>query len=120
MSLIVATRNRIEMNSHVDDSVQLLSSGESMDNALRACCKDIKIMKILIHREGDEGQQLICHNLPKEAFCPARIYFLLLFSVIGRLSHGLLVLDAETFRMSAHSLLVGCLAPTSLVGLEMM
>ena len=31
-----------------------------MENALRACCKGIKIGKILIHREGgDETQVLI-------------------------------------------------------------
>lgn len=29
-----------------------------MENALRACCKGIKIGKILIHREGDNGQQV--------------------------------------------------------------
>lgn len=34
------------------------TSGESMENALRACCKGIKIGKILIHREGDNGQQV--------------------------------------------------------------
>jgi len=33
-------------------------SGESMENALRACCKGIKIGKILIHRDGDETQVL--------------------------------------------------------------
>ena len=34
-------------------------SGESMENALRACCKGIKIGKILIHREsGDNGKQV--------------------------------------------------------------
>ncbi|KAF3778041.1 Uridine kinase-like protein 1 [Nymphaea thermarum] len=32
-------------------------SGESMENALRACCKGIKIGKILIHRDGDNGKQ---------------------------------------------------------------
>lgn len=35
-------------------------SGESMENALRACCKGIKIGKILIHRVGDNGQQVEC------------------------------------------------------------
>ncbi|KAH7683252.1 Uracil phosphoribosyltransferase protein [Dioscorea alata] len=45
--------------------VSVIRSGESMENALRACCKGIKIGKILIHREGDNGQQLIYHNLPK-------------------------------------------------------
>ncbi|KAG6488246.1 hypothetical protein ZIOFF_057005 [Zingiber officinale] len=42
------------------------NSGESMENALRACCKSIKIGKILIHREGDNGQQLVYHNLPMD------------------------------------------------------
>ncbi|KAH0997790.1 hypothetical protein GBA52_021654 [Prunus armeniaca] len=37
--------------------VSIIRSGESMENALRACCKGIKIGKILIHREGDNGQQ---------------------------------------------------------------
>jgi hypothetical protein len=31
-----------------------------MENALRACCKGIKIGKILIHRDGDNGQQVKC------------------------------------------------------------
>ncbi|KAI7758351.1 hypothetical protein M8C21_013712 [Ambrosia artemisiifolia] len=39
--------------------VSIIRSGESMENALRACCKGIKIGKILIHREGDNGQQAI-------------------------------------------------------------
>jgi hypothetical protein len=34
-----------------------------MENALRACCKGIKIGKILIHREGDNGQQVWFHPL---------------------------------------------------------
>ncbi|XP_068636435.1 uridine kinase-like protein 3 isoform X3 [Aristolochia californica] len=38
--------------------VSIIRSGESMENALRACCKGIKIGKILIHREGDNGQQV--------------------------------------------------------------
>ncbi|XP_072971635.1 uridine/cytidine kinase UKL1, chloroplastic-like isoform X5 [Typha angustifolia] len=42
------------------------SSGESMENALRACCKGIKIGKILIHRDGDNGKQLIYHKLPND------------------------------------------------------
>ncbi|KAF8414295.1 hypothetical protein HHK36_002297 [Tetracentron sinense] len=46
--------------------VSVIRSGESMENALRACCKGIKIGKILIHREGDNGQQLIYENLPKD------------------------------------------------------
>ncbi|PNY09626.1 uridine kinase-like protein 2 chloroplastic-like [Trifolium pratense] len=40
-------------------------SGESMENALRACCKGIKIGKILIHRDRDETQ-LIYEKLPKD------------------------------------------------------
>ncbi|KAK1311113.1 Uridine kinase-like protein 4 [Acorus calamus] len=46
--------------------ISVIRSGESMENALRACCKGIKIGKILIHREGDNGQQLIYENLPKD------------------------------------------------------
>jgi hypothetical protein len=35
-----------------------------MENALRACCKGIKIGKILIHREGDNGKQVaVCCEL---------------------------------------------------------
>lgn len=30
-----------------------------MENALRACCKGIKIGKILIHRDGDNGKQVL-------------------------------------------------------------
>jgi uracil phosphoribosyltransferase len=36
----------------------VIYSGESMENALRACCKGIKIGKILIHRDGDNGKQV--------------------------------------------------------------
>ena len=45
-------------------------SGESMENALRACCKGIKIGKILIHRDGDDGKQvsLLCFWMSLEDF----------------------------------------------------
>ncbi|XP_072971634.1 uridine/cytidine kinase UKL1, chloroplastic-like isoform X4 [Typha angustifolia] len=46
--------------------VSVVRSGESMENALRACCKGIKIGKILIHRDGDNGKQLIYHKLPND------------------------------------------------------
>ncbi|KAA0036104.1 hypothetical protein IC582_013797 [Cucumis melo] len=46
--------------------VSIVRSGESMENALRACCKGIKIGKILIHREGDNGKQLIYEKLPSD------------------------------------------------------
>ncbi|MBA0843781.1 hypothetical protein Goarm_000941, partial [Gossypium armourianum] len=52
--------------------VSVIRSGESMENALRACCKGIKIGKILIHREGeDNGQQapqgvhVVCKSFPR-------------------------------------------------------
>ncbi|XP_061946908.1 LOW QUALITY PROTEIN: uridine kinase-like protein 5 [Populus nigra] len=38
--------------------VSVIRSGESMENALRACCKGIKIGKILIHGEGNNGRQV--------------------------------------------------------------
>ncbi|KAF3680411.1 uridine kinase-like protein 5 [Capsicum chacoense] len=44
--------------------VSVIRSGESMENALRACCKGIKIGKILIHGEGKSGRQLIYEKLP--------------------------------------------------------
>ncbi|XP_027918209.1 uridine kinase-like protein 1, chloroplastic [Vigna unguiculata] len=45
--------------------VSIIRSGESMENAFRACCNGIKIGKILIHRDGDETQ-LIYEKLPKD------------------------------------------------------
>ncbi|KAI3813121.1 hypothetical protein L1987_17837 [Smallanthus sonchifolius] len=45
--------------------VSIIRSGESMENALRACCKGIKIGKVLIQREGN-GRQLIYEKLPKD------------------------------------------------------
>ncbi|KAG9132223.1 hypothetical protein Leryth_017076 [Lithospermum erythrorhizon] len=46
--------------------VSVIRSGESMENALRACCKGIKIGKILIHRDGKDGRQLIYEKLPSD------------------------------------------------------
>lgn len=51
-----------------------------MENALRACCKGIKIGKILIHREGDNGQQLIYEKLPQDI---AERHVLLLDPILG-------------------------------------
>ncbi|VAH93869.1 unnamed protein product [Triticum turgidum subsp. durum] len=65
--------------------ISVIRSGESMENALRACCKGIKIGKILIHREGDDGKQLIYHNLPKDI---AKRHVLLLDPILGT---GLLI-----------------------------
>ncbi|KAI3474935.1 hypothetical protein Pfo_030246 [Paulownia fortunei] len=42
--------------------VSIIRSGESMENALRACCKGIKIGKILIHGEGKNGRQVCGAN----------------------------------------------------------
>ncbi|XP_047156029.1 uridine kinase-like protein 4 [Vigna umbellata] len=46
--------------------VSVIRSGESMENALRACCKGIKIGKILIHGHGTNGRQLVYEKLPKD------------------------------------------------------
>ncbi|KAJ8755893.1 hypothetical protein K2173_024438 [Erythroxylum novogranatense] len=43
-----------------------VSTIRSMENALRACCKRIKIGKILIHGEGNNGRQLIYEKLPAD------------------------------------------------------
>ncbi|KAL5998216.1 hypothetical protein ACLOJK_009154 [Asimina triloba] len=42
------------------------NSGESMENALRACCKGIKIGKILIHGDQNNDRQLIYEKLPSD------------------------------------------------------
>ncbi|CAN1153622.1 Uridine kinase-like protein 5 [Linum perenne] len=47
-------------------AVSVIRSGESMENALRACCKGIKIGKILIHGERNNGRQLIYEKLPSD------------------------------------------------------
>ncbi|CAI9763170.1 unnamed protein product [Fraxinus pennsylvanica] len=61
--------------------VSVIRSGESMENALRACCKGIKIGKILIHREGKDGRQccqvyLIEYPqmLPFSTLCGTKVY----------------------------------------------
>ncbi|KAG0501165.1 hypothetical protein HPP92_001237 [Vanilla planifolia] len=60
--------------------VSIIRSGESMENALRACCKGIKIGKILIHRDGDNGKQLIYEKLPNDI---SERHVLLLDPVLG-------------------------------------
>ena len=41
--------------------VSIIRSGESMENALRACCKGIKIGKILVHRcAAARSQPALC------------------------------------------------------------
>lgn len=46
--------------------VSIIRSGESMENALRACCKGIKIGKILIHGKRNDPRQLIYERLPED------------------------------------------------------
>ncbi|KAL5718048.1 uridine/cytidine kinase [Ranunculus cassubicifolius] len=46
--------------------VSIIRSGESMENALRACCKGIKIGKILIYGEQNNNRQLIYERLPAD------------------------------------------------------
>ncbi|KAF3505658.1 hypothetical protein F2Q69_00010166, partial [Brassica cretica] len=60
--------------------VSVIRSGESMENALRACCKGIKLGKILIHREGDNGQQLRYEKLPSDI---SERHVLLLDPILG-------------------------------------
>ncbi|CAI0391390.1 unnamed protein product [Linum tenue] len=85
--------------------VSVVRSGESMENALRACCKGIKIGKILIHREGDNGQnQLIYEKLPKDI---ADRHVLLLDPILGT---GLSDINCQTIlRILCSSQLIVCL-----------
>ncbi|KAL9663548.1 hypothetical protein QQ045_018937 [Rhodiola kirilowii] len=46
-----------------DYSVFVDFSGESMENALRACCKGIKIGKVRFHGEGNDGRQKVYCDL---------------------------------------------------------
>lgn len=47
--------------------VSIIRSGEAMENALRACCKGIKLGKVLIHRkESDFGCNVVYHKLPHD------------------------------------------------------
>ncbi|PRW58534.1 uridine kinase chloroplastic [Chlorella sorokiniana] len=47
--------------------VSIIRSGESMENALRACCKGVKIGKILVHREKVWSQMPRVASDPKLA-----------------------------------------------------
>ena len=66
--------------------VSIIRSGESMENALRACCKGVKIGKILIRRRGEEGAaatgpcQIIYEKLPLDI---SRRFVLLLDPVLS-------------------------------------
>lgn len=58
-----------------------------MENALRACCKGIKIGKILIHREGDNGQQ-VCRVFNTSIL---HCLFILFLNILGVLTYKLCV-----------------------------
>ncbi|XP_057996673.1 uridine/cytidine kinase UKL1, chloroplastic isoform X2 [Hevea brasiliensis] len=73
--------------------VSVVRSGESMENALRACCKGIKIGKILIYRVGDNGKQLIYEKLPKDI---SERHVLLLDPVLATGNHFLFLLEDFT------------------------
>ena len=68
--------------------VSVIRSGESMENALRACCKGVKIGKILIRRRGEEGAaasdedgcKIIYEKLPLDI---SRRYVLLLDPILA-------------------------------------
>lgn len=51
-----------------------------MENALRACCKGIKIGKILIHREGKSGRQVSQTNSSFIAFSLSPVLVMLKIS----------------------------------------
>jgi uridine kinase len=67
--------------------VSVIRSGESMENALRACCKGVKIGKILIRRRGEDGEEgatspcrIIYEKLPPDI---SRRYVLLLDPILA-------------------------------------
>ena len=67
--------------------VSVIRSGESMENALRDCCKGIKLGKILVHRVGDRVEDseaqadcIIYERLPLDI---ADRYVLLMDPILG-------------------------------------
>lgn len=61
--------------------VSVIRSGESMETALRACCKGIKIGKVLVHRKDPEEQhQVVYERLPLDI---AERHVLLLDPMLG-------------------------------------
>jgi len=46
--------------------VSMIRSGEAMEKSLSSCCSGIKIGKILIHRKGDQGEELAYEKLPHD------------------------------------------------------
>lgn len=70
--------------------VSIIRSGESMENALRACCKGVKIGKILIQREGEGGPRIIYEKLPLDI---ARRYVLLLDPILASGNSAIAAID---------------------------
>lgn len=50
--------------------VSIIRSGESMENALRACCKGIKIGKILVHRYSCIQECMTSKSHSAQTFLP--------------------------------------------------
>ena len=53
--------------------VSIIRSGESMENALRACCKGIKIGKILVHRYRCKDNSAARYCLTMHSECASEI-----------------------------------------------
>lgn len=77
--------------------VSVIRSGESMENALRACCKGVKIGKILIRRRGEEGAEedsapckIIYEKLPLDI---SRRFVLLLDPILASGNSAIAAID---------------------------
>ena len=71
--------------------VSVIRSGESMENALRACCKGVKIGKILIRRERDMGPcRIMYEKLPLDI---SRRYVLLLDPILASGASSIAAID---------------------------
>ncbi len=71
--------------------VSIIRSGESMENALRACCKSVKIGKILIQREGDTGPcRIIYEKVPLDI---SQRYVLLLDPILASGNSAMAAID---------------------------
>ena len=87
---LYAGYNGVEFSNRLC-GVSIIRSGESMENALRACAKGVKIGKILIQREGDTGPcRIIYEKVPLDIACR---YVLLLDPILASGNSAIAAID---------------------------
>lgn len=82
-----------------------------MENALRACCKGIKIGKILIHRQGNNGRE-VCQTLSLYIYIYMTAFYVI---VIGTTLLQLIYEKLPADIASRHVLLLDPVLATGLI-----